>query len=248
LRLEAQPMKLFLSASLLLGLGLTGCVPSGGQPMATPSLSSSSASPTPDGSEALITAADELQKDGRVNEARYAYNAALEKFPNNTIMLTNRASCESYMADYDAAISDLEKVRSIQQKAGKKKEEAEAFINLAMVYAREKKDPQSVSSLDAAIPLLTECKQDTLLAAARFYRGGANLKMKKLEPALEDFTAAIKLEPKDPNLFAARSKVLELLHQPAKAAADLEEAIPLVKEPATADALRKEIKKLKKQR
>ena len=247
-------MKRTLAISLILAAGgwLAACAPVG-NPVAQGSPSrgaspSASPSPTPDAAQALIAEADELQKDGRANEARYAYNAALEKFPNNPTMLTNRASCEVALAEFDAAIADLQKAREIHEKAGQEKEAAQARLDLALVYIRMKKDTEAITAIGAALPSLTETKQDSLAGAAYFYRGSLELKRKTLKPALEDLTHAVALAPDDANVYEARSRVQELLHQPAGAAADLEKAAGLVKDSESAELLRKAAKKLRQQK
>jgi tetratricopeptide (TPR) repeat protein len=232
-------MKSFFALCLFGSMCLGGCV--------SPTVAGSpSPSPVADGAAPLIKAADDLQKDGRVNEARYAYNDALSKYPDNYTMLTNRASCEVFLADYDAAIADLTRARDVLDKAGKKKEAGAVRLDLALVYFKMKNYAGAVPVLDGAIPLLKETKQDALLGAAYIYRGTANTKLKKLDLAVADLGEAIKVEPDDPNAYAERSKVFEDQHKFGPAADDLEKAAKYVKDPETLAAIKKSVKTLRK--
>ncbi|MEM9717876.1 MAG: tetratricopeptide repeat protein [Bacteroidota bacterium] len=80
---------------------------------------------------------------------------------------------------------------------------------------------KAVESLSKAIAIHPDHK------LAYQFRGEAYVRLKSYPKALEDFTAAIKLDAKDPQLFVKRGRIFEYMGQPGHARADYLECLLL---------------------
>lgn len=98
---------------------------------------------------------------------------------------------------------------------------AGAYENRAIAYVRLDRYDRAIDDLTRALEL--EPKASTYV-----YRGGARAVAGQLEPALEDYTAALVLEPELPSAYRERGFVYYLLGRLDEARADLEAYAGLV--------------------
>lgn len=85
------------------------------------------------------------QNDNKQNEAIRVYNSLLEKHPNDSNTLNNRASCKASINDITGAINDYNKAIQLTPKF------EDALINLAILYGKERKYEEALELLNKVI-------------------------------------------------------------------------------------------------
>lgn len=147
---------------------------------------------------------------------------------NRAFILNRRNKPEQSPETFTEAVNAMElKLRVSQnpdEKAQIKRDLAYSYIARSRVYARQNNIAQAFSDLDRAVEILPESY--TYETRAKAYKW-----QKMYEKSIEDFTAALKLQPKDTAFYFERGEVYFLMEKYDLALKDFEKAADYKGEP-----------------
>ena len=166
---------------------------------------------------------------------------AIELSPNNAIAYQRRAAAYLSKKSVKEAVQDLEKALQLDPNL------AEALCDRAVLYAMNRKPEQAIADLESAIKANPKYRKPYILkgqaklaesdadgaincfdqaisigpdAAAYFGRGMAYQSKKEYELSINDFTAAIQIDPKNIQAYKGRFKSLTKLNRSEEADED----------------------------
>lgn len=134
--------------------------------------------------EALLFKGKLLQEQGRLNEARDAYNTSIAINGRLPETFYRRALIAMQELDYDRAVGDLRRVTELQPNF------AEAYYWLGRAYFAQERMTQALDSFQRAIAL-----QGGSYTEARLYQGLVEEAMGRLQDATTSFQTVIQSDP-----------------------------------------------------
>lgn len=168
------------------------------------------------GADKVIEEAEDLCKEGKIDEALALYNQAAELYPDNQFVFVNRGNIyNDHLRDYDAAIADYNKTIELNPKF------SWPYLNRAIALGRLKRWDEAIADYGRAIEL------DQNYAAAYNGRAWSYCQIGKFEEALIDADRALKLKPNEANFYDTRADAYMGLKRYEDALADLNIAIKL---------------------
>ncbi len=148
-----------------------------------------------------------------VEAAMLDFKKAIELDPNFAEAYANRATAYISQNLFELAEKDLRKALALR------KDHIPAQLNLARLT-------YSMGSFKAAIKEFNKCIALGVKDSPEVYikRGKSYLAIKEVDKAIKDFNEAIKLEPRDPNIYLARATAYERQGKKELAKKDIKEA------------------------
>lgn len=138
-----------------------------------------------------------LEALGKTQEAITNYSEAIRLDPSSTDAYISRACARGTLRDWDGALADFSEAERLDPNA-------ELYQNRAYVQFIRNEFELAIADATKAISLATNGDGDSLRI-----RGLARMRLKDYDNALSDLQAALKLNPKDPEVFAARGEIKE---------------------------------------
>lgn len=157
--------------------------------------------------------------ESRQQMAFEALNAALGKYPDNSMLLSIRASLFLQTRQTSLALADLNRALVINP------HDPVILTNRAQALRQFDRHEEAMRDLDQAIRL------DPGFVAALFNRGSMNYEAARFERALADFNRCVELEPSAPAGYFNRASTLDALGQRQRAIGDLEHFLSLAPQP-----------------
>jgi tetratricopeptide (TPR) repeat protein len=133
---------------------------------------------------------------------------------------------------FSVIIASLVCVSQVAQAQGKKEGSKGQTANEANRFAREGAEAAKNQDLDKAVDLLRKAtnmdhKYADELSGVYQRRGYAYAKSQQFQEAIQDYSEAIKIQPKDPRIYEQRAAVEMKMYDYDKALADYSELIKL---------------------
>ncbi|MFV2061527.1 MAG: tetratricopeptide repeat protein [Gammaproteobacteria bacterium] len=154
-------------------------------------------------------------KEGRRQLALTVLDESIQQFPNNSELLSVRASILLEQGNATLALNDLEKAVQLAP------EDLVLRINRAQAYRSFGRIREALDDLNFAI------KKQPALVSALFNRGAIYFSSGDLNKALTDFNACIKAQPLQAAPYFNRAAVYEAMNKKQLAIADLKHFIEL---------------------
>ena len=158
----------------------------------------------PSGRDALLATALLHDRQGRLDEARAAYDKALRRDPRDAALLHRRALVEARLGGTDRAIQFLH--RSVAAGPG-----TDNHTDLGILLQRAGRPVEALAQFDKALAL------NGRNAAAASNRGLSLLRLQRPQEALASFDDAIRLRPDYAEAHADRGLALRELNRTAEA-------------------------------
>jgi tetratricopeptide (TPR) repeat protein len=164
-----------------------------------------------------------LLTQGRYQEAAAAFDAALQRRPDDANALANRCTARYKLGDHEGAIADFEAAVRLKPglKAALAPSMSDAYYRRARRLADQGLDDQAADALYASVRL------DRKNALAYNELGYLAVRNRQNETALGYCDRALKLDPDLSPAYANRAAAQLALRRPAEAFADLDRAILL---------------------
>jgi tetratricopeptide (TPR) repeat protein len=158
----------------------------------------------------------------RYNLAIEDYTRALELLPDSVSYYYNRAGAYLVTGDFESAIRDIEKLKTLKPEYGNINEiQAEALYKSAY-------NKVEASDFTAAEELLTKALELNAKVSHIFYaRGICRENLKKFEEAIEDYSKAIELKPSFADYYKNRGFLYYLQKNYRKAIGDFDYALEI---------------------
>jgi tetratricopeptide (TPR) repeat protein len=143
---------------------------------------------------------------GYAHEQKYRYNLAIEDYtkaiellPDSITFYYNRAGASLVAGDFESAIKDIEKLKTLRPEYGNVNEiQAEALYKSAY-------NKVEASDFTAAEELLTKAIElNPKVSHIFFARGVCRENLKRYKEAIEDYSRAIELKPSDAEFYKSR--------------------------------------------
>jgi tetratricopeptide (TPR) repeat protein len=167
---------------------------------------------------AHLKRAEGLELLSRLEEARKAYDLAIERFPRMIVVHNDRGGFRRRRGDLDGAIDDFSRALQIDPKF------ALGYVNRALCLLDQANPEAAEQDLEQALKLRPELPLQGLAyrlrGAARLGRGASTL-------AIADYDQAARLLPKDPQIPEERAVAWFCRQKFDAAAADFEAAMKL---------------------
>lgn len=177
----------------------------------------------PSNADASTRLALTLIDQRRNDKAQALLDAMIARNPNSTILLEMKSMVDSQLGQFTTAIQTLNRLISLS------KENKQAYLQRATVRYLEGRDYEAV---------IADCERVQRLGSTEAnvldLKGRAWTRLGKSTLALQDFTGAIGLMPKEPSHYIHRSSCLRGLGKIREAAADAMKATTLA--PSSAEA------------
>ena len=164
--------------------------------------------------------------ESRPQMAFETLNAAIGRYPDNTMLLSIRASLFLQNRQTSLALADLNRALEINP------HDPVMLTNRAQALRQFDRREEAMRDLDQAIRL------DPDFVAAHFNRGSLNYEAARFESALADFDRCVELEPAAPAGYFNRASTLDALGERERAIGDLQHFLSLSPEPAWAEIAR----------
>ena len=169
---------------------------------------------TPSGRDALLQQALLHEGQGRLEDARDAYDKVLRRDPRNAELLHRRGLVEARLGGLDRAVQLLH--RSVAAWPG-----ADNLTNLGILLHRQGRYGDALAQFDKALAL------DGRNAVAASNRGLALLRLRRPAEALDSFDRALALNPAYPEAHADRGLALREMDRHRDALDSFEHALRL---------------------
>lgn len=158
----------------------------------------------------------------RYNLAIQDYTKAIELLPDSVSYYYNRAGAYLVAGDYESAIKDIEKLRTLKPEYGNVNEiQAEALYKSAYNKVES-------SDFTSAEELLTKALELNAKVPHIFYaRGICRENLKKFDEAIEDYGKAIELKPSEAEYYKSRGFIYYLQKNYRKAISDFDWALEI---------------------
>lgn len=163
----------------------------------------------------LVQVALQHLDEGRAPLALETLNEALGKFPNDTMLLSVRASLFLQNQQTSQALADLNRAVELTP------HDPILLTNRAQAYRQFGRNDDARRDLDSAIEL------DQKFVAAYFNRGSLHFEAEKYDLALVDFNRCVELEPGVPAAYFNRASTHEALGDRNRAVEDLQHFLTL---------------------
>ncbi len=170
--------------------------------------------------EAHSTRGMVLQARGQLDKAMADYDRAVEIAPNNQSYRLRRGLGRLAQQAWAQAIADFSEALRLQP------DYAKAYICRGEARSETGDLAGARADLDQAIRLMAG-PGDDILGFARRVRGDISLKQKDYRRAIDDYSEAIRLDPKDAEALRSRGDAYFLLGETARSIADLDRSIEL---------------------
>ncbi len=152
----------------------------------------------------------------KFEEAKADYEKVISMSPQVVENYLNFAQLYITQKDFDNAIAICDKYIAINDR------DPRTYMIKGNIYRSEKAYNKAIEVYTDVLDITNDSFVDAYLARATTYKD-----LENYEHALEDFSSAINLQPKNPNLLFARSKCLYDLKDFNRAISDLNKALEL---------------------
>jgi tetratricopeptide (TPR) repeat protein len=166
------------------------------------------------------------QRAGTVNGD--AVQRAIDKFnrvirlrPGNAQAYKERAAAYRFLREYDRAVGDYSEAIRIDPSF------AEALLERAYVYSVNDDRTKAIADYQEVLAVLHPKNAQTYTLRGQAYRCLAYYGKRTIDSAIDHFTEAIRLDPKNSHLYVCRGRTYASKKAPDKTLADFVEAVRL---------------------
>lgn len=191
-----------------------------GQPQITSApLLETATGPMPKAAEAVHRQAGELFNDGKIAEAMPLLDRAAQLDPTNAEIFKNRGLGHLNLGNFDLAVADLETALKLDPDHPTEYHKilSQTFATKAAKHAETKAWQEAITAMSRAIEYVP---------TADYYHRRASMYFndKQYEPAISDWTEAIRLKPSVATYYEYRSYALKAVGRDEEAARDIDAA------------------------